>query len=314
MADAHEIADTVLFPAAMAVDGADRLPPGHLDLLAAEGLYGLRLDDLRTAAGVIETLAGGCLATTFVWLQHLGPLMYATHSEQPGVRETWAGPMSRGEVRAGIAVAGLAPGADLRVRGDGDGFRITGAVPWVTGWDMIDVVHVGVRDDRDVIHHLLVDARTGPTLQADRQHLVAVQASRTVSLRFDDHPVPSDRLVATQPYAAWAESNASGGVINGFLALGLAGRCARLTGPGPLDAQLDECRSRLLAGTDVPAARAATAELAYRAAGALAVHTGSRAVLLGDTAQRLAREAAFLLVFGSRPAIKKRLYARLVAQ
>ncbi len=34
---------------------------------------------------------------------------------------------------------------------------------------------------------------------------------------------------------------------------------------------------------------------------------GGRAVLAGQHAQRLAREALFLLVFGSRPAIKERL-------
>ena len=94
------------------------------------------------------------------------------------------------------------------------------------------------------------------------------------------------------------------------------GRVCALIGPGPLDAELDACRERLLtadaAGT--PAARAAAAELAYRAAGALAVRTGSRAALAGDTAQRLVREAAFLLVFGSRPGIKEDLYGRLVRQ
>jgi hypothetical protein len=38
---AAQIADEVLFPAAMAVDRADRVPASHLDLLAARGLYGL---------------------------------------------------------------------------------------------------------------------------------------------------------------------------------------------------------------------------------------------------------------------------------
>jgi hypothetical protein len=41
------------------------------------------------------------------------------------------------------------------------------------------------------------------------------------------------------------------------------------------------------------------------------VQTGSRAVLRDNHAQRLVREAAFLLVFGSRPAIKDALLHRL---
>ena len=65
---AGRIADEVLFPAAMAVDGATRVPESHLGLLAREGLYGLAgpagyggLDlDPRSAIRIIEILASGC--------------------------------------------------------------------------------------------------------------------------------------------------------------------------------------------------------------------------------------------------------------
>jgi hypothetical protein len=63
----------------------------------------------------------------------------------------------------------------------------------------------------------------------------------------------------------------------------------------------------------LPAARAAAAELAMRAATALAVQAGSKGILLDQHAQRLVREAMFLLVFGSRPAIRAELLARLLA-
>jgi hypothetical protein len=61
------------------------------------------------------------------------------------------------------------------------------------------------------------------------------------------------------------------------------------------------------------AARAAASELALRAAAALAVRDGAGAITVDAHAQRLAREALFLLVFGSRPAIKSELVARLGA-
>ncbi len=51
-------------------------------------------------------------------------------------------------------------------------------------------------------------------------------------------------------------------------------------------------------------------ELAMRAAMTLLVSVGARAVLLHEHAQRLLREAAFLLVFGSRPAIHAALLRR----
>ena len=60
-------------------------------------------------------------------------------------------------------------------------------------------------------------------------------------------------------------------------------------------------------------ARAAASELAVRAAAALAVGDGSRSVTVDHHPQRLAREALFLLVFGSRPGIKSALLRRLGA-
>ena len=57
----------------------------------------------------------------------------------------------------------------------------------------------------------------------------------------------------------------------------------------------------------MPGARAAACELAFRATGALVASQGSRAILADQDAQRLAREALFLLVFGSRPPIRETL-------
>jgi hypothetical protein len=48
-----------------------------------------------------------------------------------------------------------------------------------------------------------------------------------------------------------------------------------------------------------------------RAATTLVVTAGSRSVLRGEHPQRLVREAAFLLVFGSRPPIRAALLDRL---
>jgi alkylation response protein AidB-like acyl-CoA dehydrogenase len=209
-ARAAAIADEVLFPAARDVDAADRVPAAHLDLLAAEGFYGVATADFATTAAVLEAFAGGCLATAFVWLQHHGPVRAVASSAEPGIRQHWLAPLAEGVKRGGIALAGLAPGGTLRAVETPDGFRLTGETPWVTGWDMIDVVHVGVRDDHDQVRFLLVDASA----------------------------------------------------------------------------------------------------FAYRAAGTLAVRTGSRSVLRDQHAQRLAREAMFLLVFGSRPAIREALLHR----
>src|SRR6266508_206671 len=138
---ARRIAEEVLFPAATAVDAADRVPADHLDLLAANGFYGLAapadagglgLADRATASRVIEILASGCLTTTFVWLQHHSAV--AAVADSP-LRKEWLPPLARGDRRAGVVLAGLRPGPpSVRAEPVDGGYLIDGQAPWVTGW------------------------------------------------------------------------------------------------------------------------------------------------------------------------------------
>jgi alkylation response protein AidB-like acyl-CoA dehydrogenase len=308
------IADEVFFPAALAIDAADQVPVGHLDLLATEGFYRPPRVDFVDFCRIVETLASGCLATTFVWLQHLGAVRAAATSERPGIRDCWLDPLSRGVRRAGVAQAALRPGTpSVRARAVDGGYLLAGEAPWVTGWGMIDTLFTVARDEADTVIWALLDAVPDETLAVQRLDLVAVNASRTVLVRFTDHFVPADRVTGTAPFAEVAAGDAAGLRLNGSLALGLTARCVRLLGPGPLDEALDECRAALDVGTPetMPEARAAASALAVRAAAALSVATGARAVTRGNHAERLSREALFLLVFGSRPAIRGALLRRL---
>ena len=122
-------------------------------------------------------------------------------------------------------------------------------------------------------------------------------------------------MTRIHPYAEWAGRDAANLRLNGSLALGVTARCAALLDSVPLRVALDECRSALDAGTpeNMAETRAAASALAARAAAALATAHGARAVLRGSDAERATREALFLLVFGSRPAIKAALTGRLLS-
>jgi hypothetical protein len=165
----------------------------------------------------------------------------------------------------------------------------------------------------DSVVWALLDTAPSPTLAADPLRLVAVNASGTVMLRLAGHPVPAGRVIAVEPYQQVLARDAARLRMNGSLALGVAARCCALLGPSPLDAALAAARTALdtAAEPDLPAARAAASALAAQAAAALVTATGSRAVLAGQHAERLARESLFLLVFGSRPAIRTALLHRL---
>jgi alkylation response protein AidB-like acyl-CoA dehydrogenase len=315
---ARELAARVFAPAAMQVEAAHRVPPEHLDLLAAEGFYGLAgpreaggLDvPFPAACRIIEILAGACLSTTFVWMQHHGVVRAVAGTDNAALRQRMLGPLCRGERRAGVALAGLLPGPPrLRARATEGGYVLDGTSPWVTGWDYLDTLHVAARQDDGTIVWAVLDVPEPLSITEEPLAMVAVMASSTVQLRFEGHPVPQDRVTGTLPLEQWPSRDAAALRANGSLALGLTARCCELIGPGPLDEQLARCRTALdTADPDaMPRARAAACELALRATAALIVTQGSGAILADHDAQRLAREALFLLVFGSRPPIREAL-------
>jgi alkylation response protein AidB-like acyl-CoA dehydrogenase len=243
LTEARRIADEVLFPAAAAVDRAPTVPPRHLELLAAAGLYGAAAPasvggadlPLPEFSLVVEALAGGCLATAFVWVQHHGLVRTLADLPEPApVRAGWLAPLAAGTCKAGAAYGGLLPGAP-RLRATPNpagGWLLSGESPWVSGWGLVDVLHVAARGPDDTVVWQIVDAVERPGLVAQRQHTVAADAASTVRLEFAGLPVPPGRETLVVPYET---PGATGAPLrtNGSLPLGVAGRCLALIGSGP---------------------------------------------------------------------------------
>ncbi len=317
---AERFADEVLFPAANETDASDAIPAGLLDALASAGLYGIAapseaggLDaDFGTMCAVLEALSGGCLSTAFVWMQHVSVVRAVAASGNTALAGRWLAPLARGEVRAGLALGGALPRPTLQASADGDGWLVEGESPFVSGWGLTDVVHAAARAGDEVVW-LLVDAHEASALRAERLHLIALDSTATVRLHFGGLPVPPDRVTGTHP--AGDRSSPELLRMHASLPLGVASRCTRLLGPSPLDAELAGLRTELdQLGPGTAAARAAAGELAVRAASALVITEGSRSLLAGGHASRLAREALFTQVYALRPASKDALLARLGAQ
>ncbi|MBK7621849.1 MAG: acyl-CoA/acyl-ACP dehydrogenase [Kineosporiaceae bacterium] len=338
---ARRLADEVLFPAAIDVDRAARVPARLLDALAQNGFYGLGapselsgldLPDDAARAAVVEAFAGGCLSAAFVWLQHRGALRaVVSAASNASTVEHHLPELVAGRLRAGLAIGAATRTGPPLIRAltePGGAWRFSGRAPWVTGWGMVDVLLMAARDADDQLIWALVPTDS-PGLRPENLALLAVNASGTVTLTVDDVVVPAERVLTIEPHAAYLARDAESVTFNGFLAVGAAGRAIRLmreagvdaSGEDPFEGQvietlsteLDQVRQRLLTATadDAPSARAAASELAMRAAAALAAHQGSRSVLAGSHAGRLIREATFLLTFGSRPAIRRQLLTRL---
>jgi alkylation response protein AidB-like acyl-CoA dehydrogenase len=318
---AEDLAETLLFPAALDTDAAKLVPLRNLDALAEAGLYGAVGPreyggvgwDVTAFCSVVEALAGGCLSTTFVWIQHNTPVRTVAASPNEALKQEWLPELCAGRRRAGIAFGGLRAGPSTVVaRPVESGWLLDGEVPLVSGWGRIDVLLVNGRteDDSQVVS-AFVPAVAGEALSVQPLRLVAANASGTVRARLRGVFVPTERVVNVEPYRP-PPAHDGGGRPNGSLSLGVAGRCCALIGPSALDAELAARRRQLDEASDqtMAEARAAAAELALRAAGALVVAQGSSSLLPSSHAQRLLREAAFLQVFGSRAAIREALLHR----
>ena len=310
------------FADAPAVETAERIPDEHLSLLAGSGLYGLFAPPADGGLGlgypamgaVVEELSSGCLASTFVWAQHFRFLGAMLEPSAPApLRDQYLRGAISGEVKGGVALTGLLPGPPrLVARPVPGGWRLEGEAPWVSGWGIVDIIVVLARGPDDTVVTLLLDAKPQPGLSITPLRLVAVNASRTVRARFGGVFVRADMAIAEQDYET-ARVQSERLRLNGSFALGLVRRCCSLMGPSPLDQELVDCRAALDNADEaaMPDARAWACELAARAASSLVVSRGSRSALVGDVAERLSREATFLLVFASRPAIKSSLLARM---
>ncbi|MFD1811899.1 acyl-CoA dehydrogenase family protein [Rhodococcus gannanensis] len=327
---AHDIAEDVLFPAADSVDADGEIPSSHFYALADAGFYGLAAPpelggptiDIADLVAVVETLCGGCLATTFTWMQHHGVVGGLAASGNTALRERfWDGLLS-GSVRGGVAFAGAIPQPPLLYarRVDG-GYVLDGVAPFVTGWGIVDVLQLSARDEfDDSIVHLLVDATETAGLTVDELPLIAARGSNTVRMRIDGLEARDDQVVGVVAPEVFAAGQTFGSWLNGCMATGVARRCrAELTGLGvdthALDLTSVSVRDGLdaaLAGddTDLFEARAAASELALRSAAALVTATGSAASVTGTTAGRLMREATLTLVAASRPQIRSELLNR----
>lgn len=317
---ATDLAEQVLFANALATDRAALVDSANLDALADAGFYGLfgppelggHGADLATACDVIEQFASGCLTTTLVWMQHHGLVSNLVVGPE-ALRAALLADLCAGRRRSGIVLTGLLPGpSPLTASRTENGWLLEGHAPWVSGWERIDTLQVAARGLDDTVVTVVLGSLDRPDLIAHRHRLAALDASGTVELEFARLEVDDAHVIGVAPH----DPAGAGGPrlrMNGSFALGVARRCCTLMGPSPLDDDLASVRAQLdQAGDgDMAEARAAASAFAVRAATRLVVATGSRALDLDQHAQRLLREAMFLLVFGSRPAIKAALLDRV---
>jgi alkylation response protein AidB-like acyl-CoA dehydrogenase len=87
------------------------------------------------------------------------------------------------------------------------------------------VIHVAARTADDDVIWLFVD-EPSEGMHAEPLRLLAVNASATVTLRFEGVRVAADRQTSRFPWAEWPARDAMGLRANGSLAIGVPGGAA----------------------------------------------------------------------------------------
>ncbi|PKW05926.1 Acyl-CoA dehydrogenase [Streptomyces sp. 1222.5] len=317
---ARRLAADLLVPEAERVD-QEGVPASHVEAVKRSGLLGVvapvEYGGSGASAAVLretaEILAGACCSTWFVQTQHHTPVQTLARSGLP-VRERLLGPLARGELLSGVAYAHLRsfPRVPVRVRRWHGGWRFEGTVPWYTGWGLNDVMLLAGVTDADEALFAFAEAHDQPGLKASPpMRLAALTAARTVSLELDGLWLPDDAVALRTPYARWAAGDRARTLDAGPAVFGVAEAALSLLDEataGPLRARVADVRRRAYALADDPApderaverlaARAEAYQVLGAATTAAVVAGGGRAMALTSRAQRLAREALFLLVQG----------------
>ncbi|MGW3309324.1 acyl-CoA dehydrogenase family protein [Streptomyces sp. NPDC001073] len=320
VARARHLADDLLAPHSEQVD-QEGVPASHIEAVKQSGLLGVSAPVAyggSAAPGAVaretaEILAGACCSTWFVQTQHHTPVLTLAKSELP-VRERLLGPLARGELLSGVAYAHLRayPRIPVRVTRDRGGWRFDGTVPWYTGWGLNDVMLLAGVTDADEALFAFTEAREQQGLRpSEPMRLAALTASRTVSLELDGLWLPEDAVALRTPYEEWAKADRPKPTNASPAVFGVAEAALSLLDDdtsAPLRTRLAEVRREAYALAEHPVPHAYLAErLALRtrayevlmtATTAAVVAGGGRSLSLTNRAQRLAREALFLLVQG----------------
>ncbi|MBF6333635.1 acyl-CoA dehydrogenase family protein [Nocardia transvalensis] len=323
IAKAEKIAADTLTPGAAEVDRTGVIPETNFEALAGNGFYGIPFTGEIGAEELLETLAliiSGCLATGFVWAQHIGALQSVSSSDNSELRDALMPRMVTGERRCCITHAGANSMPSLVLSETSSGYTLAGTSPFVTGWDYTDTLVASSLLRRDGIDHiaaLVVPDKLDTRIRATELSLIAATASSTVRLDFDDLPIPADSILSIVPRTEFMRTRVVRNEwVNGALVIGVLKGCIGELEDQGGDADVFRTRYAELLGQyaaargDVHAVRMLRAEisrLAVNAAAAAMVATGVRSVVAHSPAERWVRQAAFGLLVATHDPLRQLL-------
>lgn len=210
----RDYAENVLRPQALRVDiegmAAETLREldslGALNHMAPPRFGGAGLGAVAERE-IQEILAGACLNTWLIWVQHAGVVLRFTEQLAAGtITADVAAPVLRGQVLTGAALSDVRhyPNRYVAAKRVDGGWLLNGTVSWFTGWGVFETVLIAaVCPDTEQVITSLVPLGNGFT--AEPMPLASMGGSRTAKLRLSDVFVPDRMVTETEDFSVWAE-------------------------------------------------------------------------------------------------------------
>lgn len=332
-----------LVPIVQDIDREGLYPRGFLAQLGQAGGFaaaiptqygGLGLD-LAAQIEVIAQVGRQCGSSAFLTWCQSACAWYLLQSPNAAPRERYLGSVARGTLLAGTgmsnAVKHLAgiERINLHGRREGDAYRISGALPWVSniGPGHLVIVAASLEGGGYIMFALPLD--TEGVILHECQEFSGMEGTGTLNIRLKNVLVPdADVLAHPDQFADYLQRIKPGFVLTQIgMGLGITEASLQtmrdcnvshahvnqyLDDQAPdLSAQLDALRAATLAlalqDTQAPLleilrARARASELTLDAAQSAALHAGAKGYLMRSPAQRRLREALFVAIV--TPALK----------
>jgi len=291
-----------------------------------------------------EAVARRSGALAFLQTQHQSAVSMIAKGTNEALKTDSLPYMADGKRLIGIGFSQLRrPGKPLlAAEPEGKGFRLSGTVPWITGWSFYPEFLVGAAldDNRSAFGIVPFENRSemggkiefGPPMQ-----LAAMESALTVSANFDNWHLDEQLVVDIKP-AEWIHTSdeinivlqayfalgaARAGLDNVWAAFELKGTECIGDAWRSLDAELENCRESMAqaqgAGAGVTtrhklSLRAWAIELAVRCAHAGIAATGGAANGRNHPAQRVYREALVYTVSAQTGTILQATLERIASR
>jgi alkylation response protein AidB-like acyl-CoA dehydrogenase len=330
-------------PQAGAIDQDLATLRGALSEMARRGLLGMRIPRDLGGLGfepvefrrVQEASARASGALAFLESQHQSASALLSKSGNRELRTHLLPRMADGRATSAIAFSHLrrsgAPA--LAATPSATGWRLTGRLPWVTGWGLFThcTTAATLPDGRILfaIHPLAASPELRPTAPLA---LAAMGVTQTVALDVHDLIIPETDVLDVHE-ASWIQENDRIAVaLQSPLALGCAqagidvlrGESRKKSHRGAaaaadrLESDLADIRAEAYRAMEEKSdlerglrARAAAIELAVRAAHAAVIASAGAGNLMSHDAQRVYREALAFSVLALTPPLQEAVLARL---